>query len=163
MTPIEALHLFPYLASVYPVASERDAAARFWQALFGNVDDADALMAIVRLVLDPRDISLGDVYIEACRIRAKRPARHPEPDDLDGLHQLRDELPSVVTLMLARRVPCPWCGAGRGQACTFGDGSAPPPGASVHPMRLVAAVCSRPGGVPGVGSNPRTPDDEVPL
>jgi hypothetical protein len=138
MTPIEALYLFPYLASTYP-AWEQDATMRFWHALFTNVDDTDALIAISRLAAcRQRDISLGDVYIEACRIREDRLAHHLSLDNLNGVRHFRDELPSVVISMLAHQVSCPLCGAARGQTCVFSGNNVPLRSAPVHPVRLMA-------------------------
>jgi hypothetical protein len=118
MTPIEMYYITTFLASKYPSARMQESSPQFWRALLAEVDDTDALIAFIRLVRHQSDIALADVRTEAYRIQTERLARYPEPDtDLNQVRHYRTEFPAVLTSLLGRRVPCPWCGAARGQAC----------------------------------------------
>ena len=141
MTPIETLHLATFLTSVYPSVHVREEpSTQTWHAWLADLDTADALIAVIRLARRQHDISLCDIHAEAARIREERLTRQPQPDaDPDGPRHFRTELPRVVTAMLSRRVPCPWCGAAVGQPCTFPGDDAPLRGSPAHPARLVAA------------------------
>lgn len=140
MTPVETLHLATFLASVYPsVRVREEPSTQTWHVLFADVEAADALIAVIRLAQRQRDIAPGDISAEAHRIRAERPTRHPQPDaDPDGPRPLRATLPAVLTAMLSLRVPCPWCGAARGQPCTLPGGDTPLQRTPAHPARLIA-------------------------
>jgi hypothetical protein len=140
MTPAETLHLATFLASVYPsVRVREETPSRAWHAL-GDVDAADALIAVIRLARRQRDIAFSDISAEAHRIREERLTRHPGPDaDPDGPRHFRTGLPEVVTAMLSIRVPCPRCGAAPGQPCTLPGGATPLRKTLAHPARLVAA------------------------
>jgi hypothetical protein len=140
MTPVETLHLATFLAAVYPsVRVREEPAPRAWHALLADVDAADALIAVIRLARRQPDIALSDISAEAHRIREKRLTRHPEPSvDPDGPRHFRTRLPEVVAVMLALRVPCPWCGAAIGHPCALPAGAASLRRTLAHPARLIA-------------------------
>ena len=116
MTPVEMYYITTFLASKYPSARMQESSPQFWRALLAEVDDTDALIAFIRLVRHQSDIALADVRTEAYRVQAERLARYPESDtDLNQVRHYRTEFPAVLTSLLG--VPCPWCGADRGQAC----------------------------------------------
>jgi hypothetical protein len=127
MTPVEMYYIATFLASKYPSARVQESSPQFWRALLAEVDDTDALIAFIRLVRRQSDIALADVKAEAHRIQTERLARYPESDtDLNQVRHCRTEFPAVLTSLLGRRVPCPWCGAAGGQACDRLCPSQPP-------------------------------------
>jgi hypothetical protein len=140
VTPVEALHLATFLASVYPsVRVREEPPLRTWHALLADVDAVDALMAVIRLARRRRDIALSDICAEAHRIREERLTRHPEPDSYaDGPGHFRASLPEVVIATLSLRVPCPWCGAAVGQPCTLPGGATSLRRTVAHPARIIA-------------------------
>jgi hypothetical protein len=140
MTPVEMCYLATFLASNYPSARVQDSSPQFWHALLAEVDDTDALIAFIRLARRQSDIALADVCTEAHRIQTERLARYPESDtDLNQTRHYRTEFPAVLTSLLGRRVPCPWCGAARGQACVRPGSNIPLRRTPAHPARLIAA------------------------
>jgi len=145
MTPVEMCHLTTFLASKYPSARVQESSLQFWRALLAEVDDTDALFAFIRLVCRQSDIALAEICAEAHRIQGERLARYPEPDtdledaDLDQARHYRTGFPAVLTSLLGRRVPCPWCGAARGQACVCPGSDIPLRSIPAHPARLIAA------------------------
>jgi len=140
VTPVEALHLATFLASVYPsVRVREEPPLRTWHALLADVDAVDALMAVIRLARRRRDIALSDICAEAHRIREERLTRHPEPDSYaDGPGHFRASLPEVVIATLSLRVPCPWYGAAVGQPCTLPGGATSLRRTVAHPARIIA-------------------------
>jgi hypothetical protein len=150
MTPVETLALATFLATAYPSVRVRgEPAPRTWHARLADLDPTDALIAVIGLARGHRDIALGDVYTEAHRMREERLIRHPQPDaDSDGPRALRTTLLPALTAMLSLRVPCPWCGAARGQPCAL-PGRDAPSRISAHPARLIAV------GVAGSDNRPR--------
>jgi hypothetical protein len=140
MTPVETRHLATFLASVYPsVRVREEPSTRTWHALLADLDATDALLAVIRLARRQRDIAIYDIFAEAHRIREEWLTRHPPPvADPDGPRHFRTKLPAVVTAMLSLRVPCPWCGATRGQPCTLPGGDTPLRRTPAHPARLIA-------------------------
>jgi hypothetical protein len=140
MTPVEMCHLAAFLASRYPSARVQESSPQFWHALLAEVDDTDALFAFIRLVGCQSDVALADICAEAHRIQAERLARYPESDtDPNQIRHYRTAFPAVLTSLLARRVPCPWCGAARGQACVHPGSDIPLRSTPAHPVRLIAA------------------------
>jgi hypothetical protein len=140
MTPAEMCHLAAFLAAGYPSARVQESSPQFWRALLAEVDDTDALIAFTRLVCRQSDVALADVRAEAHRIHAERLARSPESDtDLDQPRHYRTAFPAVLTSLLGRQVPCPWCGAARGRACVRPGTDIRLRRPPVHPARLTAA------------------------
>jgi hypothetical protein len=140
MTPVEMCHLAEFLASKYPSARVQESSPQFWHALLAEVDDTDALLAFIRLVGCQSDVTLADICAEAYRIRAERLARYPESDtDLDQARHYRTAFPAVLTSLLGRRVPCPWCGAACGRPCVHPGSNIPLRSTSAHPARVIAA------------------------
>ena len=140
MTPAEMCHLAAFLASKYPSARVQESSPQFWHALLAEVDDTDALFAFIRLVCCQSDVALADICAEAHRIQAERLARYPESGtDLNQTRHYRTAFPAVLTSLLGRRVPCPWCGAARGQACVHPGTNIPLRSTPAHPARLIAA------------------------
>ena len=140
MTPVEMCHLAAFLASKYPSARVQESSPEFWHALLAEVDDTDALFAFIRLVCCQSDVALADICAEAHRIRAERLARYPESDtDLRQTRHYRTAFPAVLTSLLGRRVPCPWCGADRGRPCVDPGSDIPLRSTPAHPARLIAA------------------------
>lgn len=151
MTPVEMWHLAAFLASRYPSVRVQASSPQFWRALLAEVDDTDALLAFIRLVCRRSDVALADIRAEAHRIRAERLARYPESDtDLNQARHYRTAFPAVLASLLGRRVPCPWCGAARGQACVHPGSNIPLRSTPAHPARLIAA------GLAGETSDPGT-------
>jgi hypothetical protein len=142
MTPVEALHLATFLASVYPsVRVREEPSTRTWHVWLSDVDATDAMIAVIRLARRHGAIALDDISAEAHRVREERLTRRPRLDtdpDPDGPHHFRTTLPAVVTAMLSLRVPCPWCGAALRQPCTPSGGDAPLRRTPAHPARLIA-------------------------
>ena len=150
MTPVEMCHLAAFLASKYPSARVQESSPQFWRALLAEVDDADALFALIRLVCCQSDVALADIRAEAHRIQAERMARYPESSiDLNQTRHYRTAFPAVLTSLLGRQVPCPWCGAARGQACVQPGSDIPLRGTPAHPARLIAAGLAGGTGDPG--------------
>ena len=140
MTPVEMCHLAAFLASKYPSARVQESSPQFWQALLAEVDDTDALFAFIRLARRQSDVALADIADEAHRIQAERLARYPESGtDLNQTRHYRTAFPAVLTSLLGRRVPCPWCGAARGRACVHPGSDIPLRSTPAHPARLIAA------------------------
>jgi hypothetical protein len=150
MTPVEMCHLAAFLASKYPSARVQESSPQFWHALLAEVDDTDALIAFIRLVCRQSDVALADICAEAHRIQAERLARYPESDtDLNQTRHYRTEFPAVLTSLLGRRVPCPWCGAARGRACVRPGSDIPLQRTPARPARLTAAGLTEGRGDPG--------------
>jgi hypothetical protein len=106
MTPAEMCRLTAFLAARYPSARVQESSPQFWDALLAEVDDADALVAFIRLVCRQSDVALADICAEAHRIQAERLARYPEPDaDLGQARHYRTAFPAVLTSLLGCRVP----------------------------------------------------------
>jgi hypothetical protein len=140
MTPVEMCHFAAFLASKYPSARVQESSPQFWHALLAEVDDTDALFAFIRLVCCQSDVALTDICAEAHRIQAERLARYPESDtDLNQTRHYRTAFPAVLTSLLGRRVPCPWCGAAQGRACVHPGSNIPLRSTPAHPARLIAA------------------------
>jgi hypothetical protein len=140
MTPVEMCHLAAFLVSKYPSARVQESSPQFWHGLLAEVDDTDALFALIRLVSCQPDVALADICAEAHRIQAERLARCPESDtDLNQIRHYRTAFPAMLTSLLGRRVPCPWCGAARGQACVHPGSNIPLRSTPAHPARLIAA------------------------
>ncbi len=140
MTPVEMCHLAAFLASRYPAARVQESSPQFWRALLAEVDDTDALFAVIRLARRQSDVALADISAEAHRIQAERLARYPESGtDLNQTRHYRTAFPAVLTSLLGRRVPCPWCGVGRGRACVHPGSDTPLRSTPAHPARLIAA------------------------
>jgi hypothetical protein len=140
MTPVEMCHLAAFLASRYPSARVQESSPRFWHALLAEVDDTDALFAFIRLARRQSDVALADIADEAHRIQAERLARYPESGtDPNQTRHYRTAFPAVLTSLLGRRVPCPWCGAARGRACVHPGSDIPLRSTPAHPARLIAA------------------------
>jgi hypothetical protein len=112
-------------------------------ALFADVDATDALVAGIRLADQQREVAWEDIHTEACRIGKERLARSAGPDpDSDAVRHYRTNLPEVLTSMISLQVPCPWCGAARGEACSVSgrDVSRTP----AHSARLIAVGLTGP-------------------
>lgn len=150
MTPVEMCHLTKFVAAKYPSAQVQESSPQFWRGLLAEVDDTDALLAFIRLVCRQSDVALADICIEAHRVQAERLARYPESDaDLNQTPHYRTGFPAMLTSLLGRRVPCPWCGADRGRACVCPGSDIPLRNIPAHPARLVAAGLAVETGRPG--------------
>jgi hypothetical protein len=153
MTPVEMCDLATFLTAKYPSARVQESSPQFWHALLAEVDDTDALIALIRLVCRQSDVALADICTEAHLIQAERLARYPESDtDLDETRHYRTAFPAVLTSLLGRRVPCPCCGAARGRACVHPGSNIPLQRPPAHPARLIAAGLA--GGTGRSGNDP---------
>lgn len=141
MTPVETLHVITLLNALCPSAYVRESSQQLVHELFADVDATDALVAGIRLADQQREIAWQDIHTEACRIGKERLARSKGPDpDSNGVRHYRTDLPEVLTLMISLQVPCPWCGAARGEACSVsGDVLRTP----AHSARLIAVGPTR--------------------
>jgi len=150
-------HLTAFVAAKYPSTRVQESSPRFWRGLLTEVDDTDALFAVIRLVRRQSDVALADIRTEAHRIQAERLARYPESDtdlkgaDPDQAPHYRTGFPAMLTSLLGRRVPCPWCGAARGQACVCPGSDIPLRSSPAHPARLIAAGLAAQTERPGNG------------